>query len=333
MNRRQLLIGATALAACASGANGQTRAADFPIRRGVNLGGALDAPSEGEWGYRIQADHLSAIAEAGFDGVRLPVRWDDYAFGRPNYRIDPALFTRVDEIIGQALDRGLKVQLDIHHAWRMEDRPRGYAPHVVVLWRQIADHYRSAPPGLIFEVLNELHGAYWRPSRTTAFYQQCIAAIRATNRDRLIVVGPPDWNSINGLSGWTPPIDRRLAVSVHYYGPHEFTHQNADWLPDPPRFGRAWGADEDIAQVRAHIAQAADWARTRNLPLQLGEFGVNRGVPLDQRALWLRTVREACEAQNIGWCVWDFATTFEIFDQRRGAFIPQIRAALLGDER
>ena len=36
-------------------------------------------------------------------------------------------------------------------------------------------------------------------------------------------------------------------------------------------------------------------------------------------------------AHAIGWCVWDFATTFEIFDQERGAFIPEVREALLGE--
>jgi len=42
------------------------------MRRGVNLGNALEAPHEGDWGYTIAPDHLIAIAGAGFDGVRLP---------------------------------------------------------------------------------------------------------------------------------------------------------------------------------------------------------------------------------------------------------------------
>jgi endoglucanase len=329
MNRREVLLGGAALAACAQDANGQAQAPGFPIRRGINIG-ALEAPSEGEWGYRIQADHLSAMADAGFDGIRLPVRWDEHAEGRRDYRIDPAFFARVDEVIGQALTRGLKVQLDIHHFWRLIDEPQRYAPRVAELWRQVAEHYRSVAPELIFEVINELNGSYWNAARTTALYQRAIAAIRESNPGRLIVVGPPDWNSINGLNGWTPPEDASLALSVHYYEPHDFTHQRGEWLDDPPNFDRAWGKSDDVAQVRAHIARAADWARARNLPLQLGEFGVNRRVSVEQRALWLRTVRETCEAHAIGWCVWDFATTFEIFDQQRGQFIPEIRRALLG---
>jgi endoglucanase len=330
MNRRDVLLGGAALAAaCAQDANGQAQAPGFPIRRGVNLG-ALEAPSEGEWGYRIQADHLSAMADAGFDGIRLPVRWDEYAEGRRDYRIDPAFFARVDEVIGQALARGLKVQLDIHHFWRLMDEPQRYAPRVAELWRQIAEHYRDAPPSLIFEVINELNNRYWTAERTTALYQESIGVIRETNPNRLIVVGPPDWNSINGLNGWTMPTGSNLALSVHYYEPHDFTHQRGEWLENPPTFDRAWGKSSDVADVREHIARAATWARERNLPLQLGEFGVNRAVSVEQRALWLRTVRETCEAHAIGWCVWDFATTFEIFNQERGAFIPELRRALLG---
>lgn len=330
MNRREFLLGGAALAACAQAANGQAQAPGFPIRRGVNIG-ALEAPREGDWGYRIQADHLSAMADAGFDGIRLPVRWDAHADDRRPYSIEPAFFARVDEVIGQALARGLKVQLDIHHFSRLTEAPRRNTPRVAALWRQIAEHYRSAPPELIFEVINELNGGYWNGRRTTSLYRNSIRAIRETNPERLIVVGPPDWNSIDALHGWTMPEDPHLALTVHYYEPHNFTHQNGEWLENPPTFDRAWGTPDDVADMRTHIARAAEWARERNLPLQLGEFGANRRVPVEQRALWLRTVRETCEAHAIGWCVWDFATTFEIFDQERGTFIPEIRTALLGE--
>lgn len=328
MNRRQVLAGAAALAACGP-ANGQAPA-PFPIRRGVNMGNALEAAWEGEWGYQIQERHLAAIAEAGFDGVRLPVRWDEHAEGDPGYRIDADFFARVDKVIAQAVMSGLKVQLDVHHFWRLMDQPERYMPRLPELWRQIAAHYHDAPPELVFELWNEPNGGFWTARRVTAIQQQAIAAIRESNPDRLIVAGPANWNSLDGLLQWTPPEDHNLAATFHYYEPHAFTHQDADWMDDPPRFDRDWGTADDVAQVRRHIARAADWARGRGLPLQLGEFGVNRMVPLDQRALWLRTVREACDEHGIGWCAWDFAGTFPIYDLEREAFTPALREALLG---
>jgi len=301
------------------------------MRRGVNMGNALEAAYEGEWGYRIEARHLSAIAEAGFDGIRLPVRWFEHAEDNPSYRIDPAFFARVDEVIGQALERGLKVQLDIHHFGQLIEAPRRYAPRVADLWRQIAERYREAPPDLIFEILNELHGPYWNERRTTSLYRAAIAAIRESNPYRLIVVGPPNWNSIEGLRRWRPPQDHNIALTFHFYNPHGLTHQDADWLGDErPHLGRVWGEPSDVEDVQDFIAEAAELGQARGLPLQLGEFGVNKAVPVQQRALWTRTVREACEARGIAWCVWDFAGSFPIYDVEREAFIPEMREALLG---
>jgi len=329
MNRRELIVGVAATAACAPAASGQAQAPGFPIRRGVNLGNALEANYEGEWGYTIEEDHLTAIADVGFDGIRLPVKWSAFAENNPGYQIDTAMLARVDQIIDQAFARRLKVQLDIHHFSQMMSEPEEAAPRVAQLWTQLGEHFRDRPPELIFEIINELNGGHWNAQRTTALYQESIAAIRWSNPDRVIVVGPPDWNSINGLNGWTLPEDDNLALTVHHYGPHEFTHQGAEWIEDPPNFGRPWGTDRDIAEVRNHIARAADWAGERSLRLQLGEFGVNRSVSVDQRALWTRVVREACDAHAIGWCVWDFAAAFQIYDRERGAYIPEMRDALL----
>lgn len=331
MNRRDVLIGAAGLAACAREANGLAQAPGFPIRRGVNMGNALEAVYEGEWGYEIEERHLAAIAQAGFDGIRLPVRWDEHAEGRPGYRIDPRLFERVDEVIAQAFGHGLKVQLDVHHFWRLQNDPERYAPFLPRLWAQIAPHYADYSQDLIFEVVNELHDTYWSGARYNALIEETIGVMRESNPTRTIVVGPPDWNSINGLKGWTLPRDNNIVLTVHYYGPRAFTDQLAEWQDDPPpAFGRDWGTPDDIAEVQSHLALAAEWAAANNIPLQLGEFGVNRAVRVDQRALWTRTMREACESHAMAWCVWDFAGMFPIYDLENEAFFPGILDALFG---
>lgn len=330
MNRRNALLGAAALAACGQAAS-TPPAPPFPMRRGVNLGNALEAPSEGEWGYRIEAAHLTAIATAGFDGVRLPVRWDAHATPAAPYLIAPDFLARVDEVVAHTLGAGLQVQLDMHHYGDLIDQGPG-SPHrerFLRLWQTIAEHYRDAPPALSFELLNEPHGELWADQALEALQRDAIVAIRESNPHRLIVLGPGNWNSIDALTRWTPVEADNVAVSVHYYEPHAFTHQDGEWLgADAPRFGRAWGTQQDRDQVVEHIARAARWANDRGVPLQVGEFGANRAVPLDQRALWTRTVRQACEAQGLGWCVWDFAGAFPIW--QGGSFIPELRSALLG---
>ena len=330
MNRRDILLaGAGALAACgqADGQGQQSSGPPFPMRRGVNLGNALEAPAEGEWGYRIERAHIAAIAEAGFDGVRLPVRWQTHFCARDQVCAD--WMTRVRQVVGWALADGLMVQLNVHHYEALIEQPARERHRFLELWRQIAEAFAQAPPALLFEPLNEPHGAYWRGDRLAALQRDAIETIRRSNPTRTIVLGPGNWQNIDRLAHWPMPRGENVHASVHYYEPHAFTHERAEWLgEEAPSFGRAWGTEADIAAVREHIAIAARWSRAQNVAMQLGEFGVNTRLPLAQRAAWTRTVREACDANAMGWCAWDFAGAFPVWDRERRAFIPEMLEAL-----
>lgn len=296
------------------------------MRRGVNLGNALEAPNEGDWGYRIEPEHLRAIARAGFDGVRLPVRWDAHA--DEHGAIAEPLMLRVAGILDACFALGLKVQLDCHHYDTLIANPAAERQRFLNIWRQIAEAQREAPALLMFEPLNEPNGAM-RGAVLSDLQRDVLAAIRESNPRRMVVFGPGNWQNIDALADWRPPEGEHVAASVHYYEPHAFTHQNAEWLgADAPHFGRAWGSEADRALVRTHIGAAAAWSQRTGYSLQLGEFGVNSAVPLPQRALWTQTVREACEANGSGWCIWDFAGAFPIWNREQRAFIPEMRRAL-----
>ena len=332
MNRREIILGGAALAACTREAESQAPVTPFPMRRGVNLGNALEAPNEGDWGYRIELPHLDAIRDAGFDGVRLPVRWDAHAGSTPPYAFGGDFWRRIDEVVEHALGLGLMVQLDMHHYERLISEPARQRDRFLGMWSVIAHHFRGAPAGLILEPFNEPNGRNWGPRALMALQRDVVEIIRnRSGVDRLIVLGPGNWQNIDALRDWRPPEGQNIAVSVHYYEPHAFTHQGAEWLgAEAPVFGRAWGTREDRAQVREHLMSAADWGARHGCAIQLGEFGVNRAVPIQQRAAWTRAVREGCEAQGMGWCVWDFAGAFPIWDRDAGAFMPLMRDALFG---
>src|SRR5262245_6092527 len=77
-------------------------AANKRLGRGINLGNALEAPREGEWGVRLSPEYFRAIRDAGFDTVRLPVKWSAHAKADAPYTIDAKFAARVDWPLDQA---------------------------------------------------------------------------------------------------------------------------------------------------------------------------------------------------------------------------------------
>ena len=123
--RRWLLGLAIGLAACGSAyvetpsAESQIAIATPPISRCMNLGSALEAYYEGEWGYTIRRIDIIRLKEAGFDTVRLPIRWSAHTAQTAPYKIDPAFLARVDEIVGWTEEMGLNIIVNVHHYAKM----------------------------------------------------------------------------------------------------------------------------------------------------------------------------------------------------------------------
>src|SRR5271168_4857847 len=76
------------------------------LRKGINAGNALDAPTEGAWGPRLEEAYFDYVASAGFDHVRLPVRFSAHADAAAPFTIDPTFLARVDWAVGEVQKRG-----------------------------------------------------------------------------------------------------------------------------------------------------------------------------------------------------------------------------------
>lgn len=272
-------------------------AAAFPVERCVNLGAALEAPQEGEWGYVVARPDLALIAGAGFDTVRLPVRFDTRWDGT---RIEPAFLARVDEVIGWARDAGLRVIVDLHHFDAFAEDPDAVAPTLIAIWDALAQHWEGAPGDLMFELVNEPNGAV-DTARMATLNAEIIARIRPTHPTRWVVTGGADWNAAAELDHLPPPGPFE-ARTFHYYEPWSFTHQQAPSVDEPPP-PSTWGSAFDRARVNADFAAFA----ALDGPLFLGEFGTFSAGPEADRLDWTRTVRQAAEREGIPWCYWSFS--------------------------
>lgn len=128
------------------------------LGKGMNLGNALEAPEEGDWGMVIEEEFIQLIKDAGFESVRIPIRWNAHSAINEPYKIHDSFFERVDEVIGWAIDRDLAVMINIHHYNILMETPQAHRNRLSEIWKQIASRYKDYPEEVVFEVLNEPHG-------------------------------------------------------------------------------------------------------------------------------------------------------------------------------
>jgi endoglucanase len=301
------------------------------LGRGVNLGNALEAPREGAWGLVLREDDFEQIRQAGFQSVRIPIRWSAHAEKTAPFAIDETFFQRVDWVIDEALKRELTVVINVHHYEELFQQPSEHRPRFLAIWQQIASRYRARPDRVVFELLNEPHGnltaAIWN-----ALLRDGLDVIRQSNPDRVVVVGPAGWNNPSQLPQLDLPAnDRRLIVTFHYYNPFQFTHQGANWVAGSDRWlGTTWsGTAAERQAVDNDLGRASTWAREHDRPLYLGEFGAYSRADLPSRAHWTAYVRQTAEQRGMAWAYWEFAAGFGVFDRQRGEWREELRAALI----
>ncbi len=299
------------------------------MRRGVNIGNALDVGPDDRGGWTVDVSHLDVIRDAGFDTVRIPVAWSKHAAATMPYEIRPAFFAEVDVLIDAALERELEVVIDVHHYDELCVDPDAHHGRFLALWTQIAERYAELPATVVFELLNEPHSRL-SGRRWNQLLAEALAVVRDSNPDRDVVAGPVARNTIAGLVELEPPDDQRLIVSIHYYLPLSFTHQGAHWLPHATDWlGTRWGSPADRAAVRHDLAAAAMWSRQRGRRLLIGEFGTANLAPANDRVAWTAHVRTIADELDIPWCYWDLATDFGLYDPSAGRWNEPLRTALL----
>jgi len=359
---RRMLAGFLMLSAVAQAADSPAHRALKMFQKGANFGNYLEAPRGQDWGARYDTRDLDNVKKEGFDHVRLPVAWHEYAGPGPEFRIEPAIFGKVDLLVTNALARGLGIIVNIHHFDAFTSDPAAHTEKLLALWGQIAAHYAAQPDRLAFELLNEP-----KDQATTEVmnpvYAQILAVIRRTNPERTVFVGPSRWNSLDEVPKLKLPADDRLIVTVHCYDPFYFTHQGAPWTsasaatvgvvyPGPPdqplqpspravqsqASVAAWFQEYNTRPAETNpcgpqafagrMERVAAWGRANNRPIHLGEFGAYEKADAASRARYCADMRRTAERLGFGWAVWDWKAGFRYWDGSQPA--PGMRDALFG---
>lgn len=340
---RPFLSVITALALGGVSAHADAKAFVKAQGRGVNLGNMLEAPSEGAWGVTLKKADLALIAGKGFQNVRIPIRWDGSGVGTARfdrvsrtepYTVDPRFFARLDSALLWARQNRLMVVFNDHHHDSLFQGYEKEKPRFLALWKQIAERYKDLPEDSVaFEILNEPNTQVtveaWNELLDTT-----LKVIRQSNPTRPVVVGTANWGGLSGLSGLKlPEGDKNLILTIHYYEPFAFTHQGAEWVTPTPPVDVPWeGTYYEKLAVRQAMDAIAEYAKVRDLPVFIGEFGAYSTAEIASRARWTAYCARLFESYGFSWAYWEFKAGFGIYEETGRTWNEDLVAALLSTD-
>ena len=328
--------------------------AGFAIHRGINISHWLSqdfgwAPRE-KW---FTEKDVRFIAKQGFDHIRLPV--DEKELWSPDGRPIDSEFKRLVTAIGWCQKAGLRVIVDLHtlnsHHFNAANEglkitlwtDPAKQEHLFALWRDLSAALRHFPASVLaYEILNEPVAD--DPEDWNKLFTKCYTMLRATEPDRVLVVGANRWQMAENVPFLkVPEGDKKIILSFHTYAPMLFTHYKADWVPTKVYTGPVSypGPVVDAAtfahltkdydeSLRNQIGNAAEnWGparlrqeyepairRARELGLQLycGEFGCLPTVPRAARLAYYRDLVGIFDAEGIAYANWEYKGDFGVYE-------------------
>ena len=300
----------------------------LPVGRCVNMANHLESPNEGDWGRKVGDDDFATIAAAGFNTVRIPIRWTGHAGKRAPFTIDPLFLARVNRLIDLALAAKLNVIIDDHNYDALFADPAAERDRLAGIWRQIAASMSARPRNKVwFEIENEPHDQMTNANLVVTV-GPALAAIRATNPDRPVIIGGDGYSNIDALATLTLPADDYVIPTFHYYAPFSFTHQGAGWVNPVPPLGTKYGSAADAATLVLDVQKVRDYiARTGKTPF-MGEFGAYETIPTAQRGNYYKATRIAFDSVGIGACAWGYTSSFPLYDSHAKTWLPGMLDAM-----
>ena len=308
------------------------------IGKGINFGNALEAPNEGEWGLVIKESYVQAIADAGFNSVRLPICWSAHTSKNYPYSIDATFLNRVDEVMNWCLKRNLAVIITIHHFDDLYNYPDDpvYLNMFYSIWKQLTNRYLSVDhEHLFFEVLNEPE-VNLTADKWNLLMPKIIDTIRIIDNDRTLIIDGPDYASHWSLANLSiPQSEQNVIVSTRYYLPYQFAQQGAwwsNWIDLNQFLGTTWsGTTSEKNAVLTDMSIIRNWSKNNNRPVTIGEWGSIMFADNQSRLTWTNYVRTQFENNKFSWSYFDFGVVFKAYSVIENKWLYGFVEALTGN--
>jgi endoglucanase len=219
-----------------------------------------------------------------------------------NNTLSAGFFSELDARVYDFLDRDMAVILYFFEAGGFETGTDQWKTVFVNLWTQIADHYKDAPPRLVFQPINESPDNL--DAVLTDWYAVVTDAIRATNPTRIIVYSPPFWGK-GDLAELTIPASagQYYMGGVHPYEPYCYTHQGWGDCGN----GIHWSeTPENTDPVDTLLNSSQAWSSAHDEPVVADEWGTGNTPDAGEQVAWAEYVRDACFSRGFAFTYFDF---------------------------
>lgn len=263
--------------------------------------------AETGWGNPVVTRKLlRAVKEAGFNAVRIPVRWQCHISNEKAMSISPRWLARVKEVVDWCLAEDLKVVINTHHDKWLEGRPTAAykeenCRRLALLWSNIATAFRGYDYRLAFAGTNEVHvrDLWGKPTAENldvqnAYNQTFVSVVRATggnNAQRHLMVQTYVCNPEFGLDGGLiVPQDaegngnRYMSVEFHFYNPWTYAGGTTYYYWGAPYQAKGQTPPENEQTITTIFDKAAlQWA-AQDLGVVIGEWGISDHYKAGQEA-------------------------------------------------
>ena len=374
MRRMMALVALAVVPTCACQAQVTAQQWNREVTAGWNLGNQFEcsAPgmdgesmaignpdgaikSETAWGNPVVTKKvIKAIKDAGFNAIRIPVRWQCHITNAQAMSIDKAWMARVKEVIDWCLANDLKVIINTHHDKWLEGRPfdqykEENCQKLALLWFNIASELAAYDYRVAFAGTNEVHvkDNWGKPTAENlavqnAYNQTFIDVVRATggnNLKRHLIVQTyvcnPDFGINDGDFIIPQDVEGNgndyMSVEFHYYNPWEYAGDCKFyfWGDAYKQYGETPESNEK--SLTDFFDRVVNTWSSKGLGVIIGEWGVTDHVKGGQADLIHENMTYYCktfvsEARKRGFSVfvWDNnafgngGEKFGIFDRERG---------------
>lgn len=288
----------------------------------------------------ITEEDIKYIASLGVDHIRLG--FDQIVLEEKPRVYREEVFRHIDNFISWCeavnvlpilnMHKAIGNYCDINEEVTLFDSPE-LQQGFVDFWADFEKRY-AHKPNVAFELLNEVRDV--PPEQWNDLADRTISAIRAINKDRIIILGSCRWGHCGLLKELKIYDDPNIIYTYHFYEPHEFTHQRGVLQASALYYNRVMPYPCDVIEkyrefyrlvynrqdaykeyqridkqyLRDLMQPAFDWAAEHpDKVLWLGEFGSIRHAKLEWRINYMQDVISLAKEHDIGYCVWNYLST------------------------